>query len=62
MLPMYGMWLATFVLLPIGMFLIYKAMHDSQLFNKEYYYRFLRRMRALLQRLPLARRREAVTS
>lgn len=62
MLPMYGMWLATFALLPIGMFLIYKAMHDSQLFNAEYYYRFLRRMRSLLQRLPLTKRREAVPS
>lgn len=62
MLPMYGMWLASLVLLPIGMFLIYKAMHDSQLFNKEFYYRFLRRMRGLLQRLPLRKRREAVTS
>jgi len=39
MLPMYGMWLATFVLVPLGMFLVYKAMHDSQLFNKEFYYR-----------------------
>ncbi len=33
-----GMWLSTFVLLPIGIFLIYKALRDSQLFNKEYYY------------------------
>jgi lipopolysaccharide export system permease protein len=62
MLPMYGMWLATFALLPIGMFLIYKAMHDSQLFNAEFYHRFIRRMRALLQRLPLTKRREAVPS
>jgi len=34
-----GMWLATFVLTPIGIFLTYKAMRDSQLFNKESYYR-----------------------
>ena len=34
-----GMWLATFILVPIGLFLIYKAMRDSQLFNKEFYYR-----------------------
>ncbi|HEU4471903.1 MAG TPA: LptF/LptG family permease [Flavisolibacter sp.] len=33
--PWFGMWLSTFVLLPIGLFLIYKAMRDSQLFNKE---------------------------
>lgn len=62
MLPMYGMWLASMILLPIGMFLIYKAMHDSQLFNKEFYYRFLRTFRGALQRLPLAKRRNAVTS
>ena len=39
MMPVYGMWLATFILLPVGFFLVYKAMHDSQLFNKEFYYR-----------------------
>lgn len=35
-----GMWLANIALLPIAAFLVYKAMNDSQLFNKEYYYRF----------------------
>lgn len=35
--PFTGMWLATFVLVPIGLFLTYKAMRDSQLFNKEVY-------------------------
>jgi lipopolysaccharide export system permease protein len=33
------MWLSTFVLVPIGLFLTVKAINDSQLFNKEYYYR-----------------------
>ena len=37
--PFGGMWLATFILLPVGLFLIYKAMRDSQLFNKEAYRR-----------------------
>lgn len=37
--PFTGMWLATFILVPIGIFLIYKAMRDSQLFNKEWYHR-----------------------
>jgi lipopolysaccharide export system permease protein len=27
--PMYGMWLSTFVLVPIGIFLTYKALRDS---------------------------------
>jgi lipopolysaccharide export system permease protein len=35
--PFTGMWLATFVLVPVGIFLTYKAMHDSQVFNKEWY-------------------------
>jgi lipopolysaccharide export system permease protein len=48
--PMAGMWLATFILLPIGIFLVYKAMSDSQLFNQEYYYRFFRKLRRLLNR------------
>jgi lipopolysaccharide export system permease protein len=37
------MWMATFVLLPVGIFLTYKAMSDSQLFNKEFYYRMLKK-------------------
>lgn len=40
-----GMWLSTFVLIPIGFFLTYKAMHDSQLFNKEYYYRLSKKIK-----------------
>ncbi|MFZ9387460.1 MAG: LptF/LptG family permease [Chitinophagaceae bacterium] len=52
MTPFTGMWLATFILLPIGMFLTYKAMHDSSLFNKEFYNRALRYMRRLINRKP----------
>ena len=44
-LPLYGMWLATIALLPIGFLLVYKAMHDSQLLNKEYYFRLARKIR-----------------
>ena len=40
-----GMWLSTLVLLPIGFFLTYKAMRDSQLFNKEFYFRLFRNIR-----------------
>ncbi|MCO5240266.1 MAG: LptF/LptG family permease [Chitinophagaceae bacterium] len=46
-----GMWLSTMVLLPIGIFLTYKAMHDSQLFNKEFYYRFFKSISSLLKKL-----------
>ncbi|MEI9808976.1 MAG: LptF/LptG family permease [Bacteroidota bacterium] len=49
--PFYGMWLATFVLVPIGLFLTYKAMRDSQLFNKESYHRFARRIGAAIRRI-----------
>jgi lipopolysaccharide export system permease protein len=45
MLPLYGMWLATFILLPVGLFLVYKAMHDSPLLNKEFYNRFFKLFR-----------------
>mgnify|MGYP000317150660 FL=1 len=45
--PHIGMWLSVFVLVPVGAFLTYKAMHDSQLFSKEFYYRIFNRIRAL---------------
>jgi lipopolysaccharide export system permease protein len=35
--PFVGMWLATFVLLPLGLFLTYKALNDSKLLTKETY-------------------------
>jgi lipopolysaccharide export system permease protein len=48
--PIGGEWMATYVLTPIGIFLIYKALHDSQLFNKEFYFRLGRKIRPLLPR------------
>lgn len=35
-----GMWFSFLILIPIGVFLTYKAMHDSQVFNKDIYRRF----------------------
>jgi lipopolysaccharide export system permease protein len=46
--PIFGMWLSTMVLIPIGAFLIFKAMRDSQLFNQEFYYRSFKRLRSFL--------------
>ncbi len=46
--PFTGMWLAIFVLVPVGIFLTYKAMHDSQLFSKEFYYRSFKRIKPFL--------------
>ena len=42
--PFLGMWLAVLVLTPVGIFFTYKAMHDSQLFNKEFYYRSFKQL------------------
>ncbi len=41
--PFWGIWMPSIVLLPIGVFLITKAMNDSQLFNNEAYSRFFRK-------------------
>lgn len=48
--PMTGMWLPIFVLFPIGVFLTYKATRDSQLFNKEFYNLFLKKMRRIFKK------------
>jgi lipopolysaccharide export system permease protein len=48
MSPFSGMWLSTAILIPVGIFLIYKAMRDSQLFNQEFYYRSFKKMRAFI--------------
>lgn len=45
--PFTGMWLAVMVLAPVGIFLTYKAMHDSQLFSKEFYNRSFRKAREI---------------
>ncbi|HEY1022602.1 MAG TPA: LptF/LptG family permease, partial [Flavisolibacter sp.] len=42
-----GMWFSFLILIPIGVFLTYKAMNDSQVFNKDFYKRWLRRFRFL---------------
>jgi lipopolysaccharide export system permease protein len=51
--PAAGSWLATAVLLPTGIFLTHKAMHDSALFSPAVYYkieRFLTRIRQAISR------------
>ena len=45
--PLVGMWLSTFVLIPVGIFFVYKAMRDSQLFNAEMYIRVFGRFKNL---------------
>ncbi|MBY0347407.1 MAG: LptF/LptG family permease [Hydrotalea flava] len=48
MSPLAGMWLSTLVLIPIGFFLTFKAMRDSQLFNQEFYYRTFKEIRKFI--------------
>lgn len=57
-----GMWMSTAVLVPFGFFLTYKAMHDSQLFNKEYYYRLFKRKKKASPSTPVEapRRRQVL--
>ena len=45
-----GMWMSTAILIPIGLFLTYKAMRDSQLFNSEFYYRLLQPIKVTLRK------------
>ena len=52
--PIAGMWFAVALLTPVGFFFTYKAMHDSQLFNKELYIKFFRRVRSFI---PLGRKK-----
>lgn len=44
-----GMWLSTFILTPLAVFLMYKATNDSNLFNVEWYYAHVNRLTAKLK-------------
>ncbi|MEI7588288.1 MAG: LptF/LptG family permease [Chitinophagia bacterium] len=46
----FGMWMSSAVLIPIGLFLTFKAMRDSQLFNQEFYYRLLNPIKVTLRK------------
>jgi lipopolysaccharide export system permease protein len=54
--PLVGMWLSTFILIPIGFFLTFKAMRDSQLLNQEFYYRSFKKLRSFLANFKLAKK------
>ncbi len=49
-LPWTGMWLSSFVLLPIGIFFTYKASRDSRLFNMEAYNQIISRLGSFFKR------------
>ena len=48
--PLMGMWLSTFILVPVGLFLSFKAMRDSQLFSQEFYFRMTKHIRPMLRK------------
>jgi lipopolysaccharide export system permease protein len=54
--PLMGMWLSTLILIPIGCFLTFKAMRDSQLFNQEFYYRSFKQLRRFLATFKLVKK------
>ncbi|HEX2922109.1 MAG TPA: LptF/LptG family permease [Bacteroidales bacterium] len=57
-----GMWAASYILLPIGIFLTYKATTDSVILNIDTYVVFLKRIKAYLYRNFMnARNEESVT-
>jgi len=42
--PFEGMWMSSIILLPVGIFLTYKATTDSALFDRDSYLRFFKRL------------------
>lgn len=45
-----GMWFSFLILVPVGLFLTYKAMNDSQVFSKEFYNRLVQKFRLFKKR------------
>lgn len=48
--PFAGMWLSSMVLLPIALFLTYKAVKDAALFDRDTYTRFLDRIKSMFNK------------
>ena len=55
-----GMWLSTIILIPVGVFLTYKAMRDSQLFNQEAYYRIFSKVKTFVTTFRFSRSTQKV--
>ena len=49
--PFAGMWLASFILLPIGVFLTYKATNDSAIMNTETYLKMFKKLGSSLKKI-----------
>lgn len=50
MAPFVGMWLSSFMLIPLGAFVSYKASRDSVIMNIESYFNFFKKSREWLQK------------
>jgi len=50
LIPFTGMWLSSMVLLPIALFLTYKAVKDAALFDRDTYTRFLDRIKSMFNK------------
>ena len=47
--PFYGMWLSSFILFPLAIFLTYKSATDSQLLNSDWYVMQLKRVKHIFE-------------
>ncbi|MBN2746261.1 MAG: LptF/LptG family permease [Bacteroidales bacterium] len=52
MTPFFGMWLSTFIYLPLSIFVTYKATADSPLLDREFYVKFYEK---ILSRIPFVK-------
>ena len=50
MSPITGVWMASYTLLPVGIFLVYKAMNDSALLNNEFYFRITKQLKVTISK------------
>ncbi len=53
--PFAGMWLASIVLMPVALFLTYKANNDSAVFRGEWYGNFFEKLKMIFQKARLKR-------
>ncbi len=60
--PFAGMWLASFILLPIGVFLTYKATNDSSIMNVETYLKWPKKLISSLKKILPAKTKDEYSS
>ena len=46
-----GMWASSYILLPVGVFLTYKASNDSMIMNVDTYLQFFRKIKDFIYRI-----------